>query len=97
MEDHVLRNVQIFCESIIDASPGEAELETQWQPAQEIGQLADWLIMDIIGGIGFGKSFEMLTSDHNRWFLDVLPNGIHLLNIVKLLKSAPLLTLGQKR
>ena len=41
-------------------------------------------MFDIMGDLAFGRQFDMLKSDVNRWILDLLPDGVHGLLLVSM-------------
>ncbi len=86
MEERILRHVRVFC----DCMEGQHVQTTSepvvrlWSPAQNLSDWASRLMFDIMGDLAFGRQFDMLKSDVNRWILDLLPDGVHGLLLVSM-------------
>ena len=84
MEDHVLKHVDIFCNCMINQTDGaETMAVMNWSSARNMTAWSSRLTFDVMGDVAFGRTFEMLTSEANRYILDILPNGVHGLNLVR--------------
>ena len=83
MEDHILEHVNVFCNCMIDKTAGSAtKAITDWSSARSMTSWSSRLTFDVMGDVAFGRTFEMLKSETNRYILDILPDGVHGLNLV---------------
>ena len=83
MEDHILKHVNIFCKCMIGQTGGsETKATSGWSPARNMTTWSSRLTFDVMGDVAFGRTFEMLISETNRYILDILPDGVHGLNLV---------------
>ena len=84
MEQHVLKNVRIFCNCMQDRpdSLHQKDSATEWSSARNMSVWTGRLMFDIMGDVAFGRSFRMLESDTYRQFLNTLSDGVHGLNLV---------------
>ena len=84
MEDHILKHVRIFCNIVgshTNHSTGKSIIH-EWSPPHDISKLTSHLTFDVMGDLAFGYEFDMLKSSGNRYILDLLPDGVHGLNVV---------------
>ena len=92
MEDHVLKNVRIFCDKMIrpdtfgtkdlNRSSKERACSKGRGPAKNMTLWTAYLTFDIMGDLCFSHTFNMLESQNNHYMLRVLPAGVQGLNIV---------------
>lgn len=83
MENHVLKFVNVFCNCMVGQTDGsEPKATSGWSPARNKTIWSSRLTFDVIGDVAFGRTFEMLITETNRYILDILPNGVHGLNLV---------------
>ena len=83
MEDHILKHVNIFCNCVIGRTDGsETKATTDWSSARNMTTWSSRLTFDVMGDVAFGRTFEMLKSETNRYILDIIPDGVHGLNLV---------------
>ncbi|ORY67124.1 isotrichodermin C-15 hydroxylase [Pseudomassariella vexata] len=69
MERYILANVRSFCEQIgMDAS---AE-KKGWTAPKNMSDWCNYLAMDILGDLCFGKAFHMLERPDNRYALELV-------------------------
>ncbi|KAF2867688.1 cytochrome P450 [Massariosphaeria phaeospora] len=85
MEELILRNIRIFCESLGQSSPEAASKmpdgEKGWSEPKNMTDWSDYLSFDIMSDICFSTSFNMLRSGINRYVLRILPEGVNGLNV----------------
>ncbi|CAI6336778.1 unnamed protein product [Periconia digitata] len=81
MEELILRNIRIFCNSLGPQSNDAKDGEEQWSEPRNMTDWAGYLSFDIMGDICFSSSFNMLQSSANRYILKVLPQGVNGLNV----------------
>lgn len=79
MERYVLANVRTFCEAIGregeegDGMPfGTVAEKKGWSGVKNMSDWCNYLAMDILGDLCFGKAFRMLESPDNRFALDLV-------------------------
>jgi cytochrome P450 len=75
MERYILGNVRTFCEGIGELGRGRIagrEDEKGWTPAKNMADWCNWLAMDILGDLCFGKAFHMLERPDNRYAIDLV-------------------------
>lgn len=68
MERYILGNVRTFCDQIGAGVPGEKG----WTTAQCMADWCNYLAMDILGDLCFGKAFHMLEREDNRYAIDLV-------------------------
>ena len=68
MERYILGNVRTFCDQIGSGMTGEKG----WTTAKCMSDWCNYLAMDILGDLCFGKAFHMLERDDNRYAIDLV-------------------------
>ncbi|KAG6009314.1 hypothetical protein E4U43_000013, partial [Claviceps pusilla] len=80
MQRYILGNVRTFCEQIgrndgagecIQEGHGEADAKG-WTPPRNMADWCNYLAMDILGDLSFGKAFHMLEKPDNRFALELV-------------------------
>jgi cytochrome P450 len=70
MERYILANVRTFCEGIGNmVTDGDSK---GWTAPRNMADWCNWLAMDILGDLCFGKAFHMLESPDNRYAIDLV-------------------------
>ncbi|KAK8002683.1 hypothetical protein PG989_002402 [Apiospora arundinis] len=69
MERYVLANVRSFCDQI---GVGASDNQKGWTPAKNMADWCNYLAMDILGDLCFGKAFHMLERPDNRYALELV-------------------------
>jgi len=69
METYVLQNVRRFCAQL---GSGAKDDWKGWTQGKVMSDWCNYLAMDILGDLCFGKAFHMLESDENRYALDLV-------------------------
>ncbi|KAK8101009.1 hypothetical protein PG999_011383 [Apiospora kogelbergensis] len=69
MERYVLANVRSFCDQI---GVGASGSQKGWTPAKNMADWCNYLAMDILGDLCFGKAFHMLERPDNRYALELV-------------------------
>lgn len=69
MERYILSNVRSFCEQI---GAGASEEQKGWTAAKNMADWCNYLAMDILGDLCFGKAFHMLERPDNRYALELV-------------------------
>ncbi|KAH6654714.1 isotrichodermin C-15 hydroxylase [Truncatella angustata] len=69
MERYVLANVRTFCEQV---GLGASEEGKGWTVAKNMADWCNYLAMDILGDLCFGKAFHMLERPDNRYALELV-------------------------
>jgi hypothetical protein len=79
MERYILANVRTFCEAIgaSTSAAGAAvgfvgEEGKGWTAPKNMSDWCNWLAMDILGDLCFGKAFHMLERPDNRYAIDLV-------------------------
>ncbi|KAK3896878.1 cytochrome P450-like protein [Staphylotrichum tortipilum] len=71
VERYILGNVRTFCEAIGDY--GRAIQDSKgWSSPKNMSDWCNWLAMDILGDLCFGKAFHMLDRPDNRYAVDLV-------------------------
>lgn len=71
VERYILANIRTFCEAIGDY--GRVIHETKgWSSPKNMADWCNWLAMDILGDLCFGKAFHMLDRPDNRYTVDLV-------------------------
>ncbi|KAI1812505.1 isotrichodermin C-15 hydroxylase [Poronia punctata] len=69
MERYILANVRSFCEQI---GLGASDEKKGWTVSKNMADWCNYLAMDILGDLSFGKAFHMLDRPDNRYALDLV-------------------------
>ncbi|KAI1771087.1 isotrichodermin C-15 hydroxylase [Hypoxylon cercidicola] len=69
MERYILSNVRSFCEQI---GVGASDERKGWTAAKNMADWCNYLAMDILGDLCFGKAFHMLERPDNRYALELV-------------------------
>ena len=62
LEGHILKNVQTFCNLL----PDERERGQEWGSAKNMAEWFHRLTFDAMGDFAFGRSWNLMSSEHNR-------------------------------
>lgn len=71
MERYVLSNIRTFCDAIGDLGR-EVDEKKGWTTPKNMADWCNWLAMDILGDLCFGKAFHMLDRPDNRYAVDLV-------------------------
>lgn len=71
MERYVLANVRAFCQQIGAGAEAAAERKG-WTAPKNMADWCNYLSMDILGDLCFGKAFHMLERPDNRYALELV-------------------------
>lgn len=85
--EHALKTLEPFMEQNINLwleklGSGAEESSKGWTPARNMAEWANYLTMDVLGDLCFGKSFDMLTSPTNRPISTLLPTRAKLFHTI---------------
>ncbi|RYC57620.1 hypothetical protein CHU98_g8576 [Xylaria longipes] len=69
MERYILANVRSFCEQI---GLGASDDRKGWTVPKNMADWCNYLAMDILGDLSFGKAFHMLEQPDNRYALELV-------------------------
>ncbi|GAP90740.1 putative cytochrome P450 family protein [Rosellinia necatrix] len=69
MERYILANVRSFCEQI---GLGASDDRKGWTAPKNMSDWCNYLAMDILGDLCFGKAFHMLERPDNRYALELV-------------------------
>lgn len=70
MQRYILNNIRTFCEQI-GLQDGTSDSKGWTQP-RNMANWCNYLAMDILGDLSYGKAFRMLESPDNRFALDLV-------------------------
>ncbi|KAK0611327.1 cytochrome P450-like protein [Immersiella caudata] len=71
VERYILANIRTFCDVIGDL--GRVIDEKQgWTTPKNMADWCNWLAMDILGDLCFGKTYHMLDKPDNRYAVDLV-------------------------
>ncbi|KAK0712587.1 cytochrome P450-like protein [Lasiosphaeria miniovina] len=71
VERYVVANVRKFCEALGDLGRAVDE-KRGWSAPKNMANWCNWLAMDILGDLCFGKAFHMLDRPDNRYAVDLV-------------------------
>ncbi|KAK3938977.1 Isotrichodermin C-15 hydroxylase [Diplogelasinospora grovesii] len=71
VERYILANVRQFCDGIGDLGRAVDE-KKGWTTPKNMADWCNWLAMDILGDLCFGKAFHMLERPDNRYAIDLV-------------------------
>ncbi|KAL4962596.1 uncharacterized protein BDV14DRAFT_202595 [Aspergillus stella-maris] len=66
VEDRVLSHIQTFCASL------SARNQVGWGPARDIAASSDYLTLDIISDLCYGKAFGLLRGETHRYIPKII-------------------------
>ncbi|KAK9781653.1 hypothetical protein SCAR479_01524 [Seiridium cardinale] len=69
MERYILANVRTLCEQV---GLGASQERKGWTVAKNMSDWCNYLAMDILGDLCFGKAFHMLERPDNRYALELV-------------------------
>ncbi|KAI1170588.1 isotrichodermin C-15 hydroxylase [Nemania sp. FL0916] len=69
MERYILGNVRSFCEQV---GLGASDDRKGWTVPKNMADWCNYLAMDILGDLSFGKAFHMLERPDNRYALELV-------------------------
>lgn len=74
MQRYILANIRTFCHQIglPDGGAGDDEKKSGWTQPRNMSDWCNYLAMDILGDLSFGKAFHMLERPDNRFALDLV-------------------------
>ncbi|KAK4187659.1 putative cytochrome P450 E-class, group I [Podospora australis] len=72
VERYILANVRTFCEAIGDYGRSISADSKGWSAPKNMSDWCNWLAMDILGDLCFGKAFHMLDRPDNRYAVDLV-------------------------
>lgn len=71
MERYILANVRTFCAQIGLGAGGSGDRKG-WTAPKNMADWCNYLAMDILGDLSFGKAFHMLERPDNRYALELV-------------------------
>jgi cytochrome P450 len=81
MEKFILDKVRVFCRVLPQAPLDLLHIQSSetkgWSAAQNMGSMSDYLAFDVMGELAFGKSFDMMESERNRFASTLVGNAAH--------------------
>lgn len=78
VEKYILANIRTFCDLVggagsTGAAAAGSEVERKgWSTPRNMSDWCNWLAMDILGDLCFGKAFHMLERPDNRYAIDLV-------------------------
>lgn len=72
MEKYILANNRTFCDGIGGMGRLASDEKKGWTAPQNMADWCNWLAMDILGDLCFGKAFHMLERPDNRYAIDLV-------------------------
>ncbi|CAK7217244.1 hypothetical protein SEUCBS140593_003143 [Sporothrix eucalyptigena] len=83
-EKYILANVRTFCDVLgagghtaNAASAGYPQASEKWSSPVNMSDQCNYLAMDILGDLCFGKAFHMLEAPDNRYAVDLVGMAAH--------------------
>jgi cytochrome P450 len=71
VERYILANIRTFCDAIGDLGRVIDE-KKGWTTPKNMADWCNWLAMDILGDLCFGKTYHMLDKPDNRYAVDLV-------------------------
>jgi cytochrome P450 len=72
MERFVIGNIDVFCDKIGPSREASYDDRKGWSEPRCMSDWCSYLAMDILGDLCFGKAFNMLEKEDNRYALDLV-------------------------
>lgn len=85
LEERIMPIIRKFCTMLTDepmATGSSTPSSTDWSTPKDMAKLTSYLSFDVMGQICFGKDFEILEKEGNRYMLQVAIDGARCLNTV---------------
>ncbi|KAK3312883.1 cytochrome P450-like protein [Apodospora peruviana] len=70
VERYILANIRSFCDAIGEL--GRSDEKKGWTAPKNMADWCNWLAMDILGDLCFGKAFHMLDRPDNRYAVNLV-------------------------
>ena len=85
VENRVLNSISTFCKLLNEEKQqGSKGQQEPWSVAKDLREYTSYLSFDIMGLVCFGRSFDMLEKNENRYILNVISDGARCLNTVRI-------------
>jgi hypothetical protein len=97
-DDALIENTRIFCQIVAksssssiypSSSPEVQDTKLEWGSPCNLSELMGFLTYDIMGDVVFSTSFNMQTSEDNRFYMSISRDALHGLNTVRLPLEQP--------
>lgn len=77
MEGLMLENIRSFCDQLVDVKRRSADdaAASEWSAGRNMTKLLARVTFDIVGDLCFGRNWNVIKSERNRSFLDIIPEG----------------------
>jgi hypothetical protein len=72
VEKYMLNNIRIFTQEVGRGASSEGK---GWTAPKNMSDLCNWLAMDILGDLCFGKAFHLLDRPDNRYAIRLVGNA----------------------
>ncbi|KAI5460553.1 cytochrome P450 [Mariannaea sp. PMI_226] len=69
MERYMLANIRTFCDLL--AQGDQIPDRKGWSFPKDMARWCDYLTLDVLGELCFGKSFHLLEQDDDRWVIEM--------------------------
>ena len=85
LQPHILQVIRTFCGTIADNPGKSAQIETRydgWSKPRNMGHWANYMSYDVLGDICYGRSFDTLEREDNRFAVKLvgMSSQFHYLN-----------------
>lgn len=71
MQRYILNNVRMFCEQV-GSLTGASEERKGWTVPKNMSDWTSYLAMDVLGDLSFGKAFQLLEKEDNRFAIKLV-------------------------
>ncbi|MCJ1385785.1 hypothetical protein MMC17_008909 [Xylographa soralifera] len=101
MEDNTLIVVRRFCDRLAEYSAANDKKDVSpdrgphWTPAKNIANWSNYFSFDVMGILVFGKSFNMLDVEDNRYILALIQDGTQGISAIAHMPRLPKLHLTE--
>ena len=72
LEEHIHQHVAVFIKCLADRNLPDSISEKGWSNPKNIAQWCNYLSFDFMAELVFGKSFQMLDRNDNRYIIDLI-------------------------
>lgn len=84
MECTITDGVRTFCNNLLhETSLSTKEAPQGWSSKQNMTDSFGRLTFDVIGDLCFGRNWNVMNDERNRKFLEIVPDGVAGLLLVK--------------
>lgn len=73
----MLENIGNFSDQLVNVNPKHSSkpMASEWSDSRNMTKHFARLTFDVVGDLAFGRKWNVVNSERNRSFLDLIPDG----------------------